>query len=109
MRTKEKPRIVEMEITLDAPPEEVWQALTDPEVLTRWFPLEAKVEPGPGGSIFLGWGPEIQGASGIQVWEPGKRLKVAWFEQGRPRCGLHAQRSCRTDGAATGSLRLRSL
>lgn len=82
MRTKEKPRIVEMEITLDAPPEEVWQALTDPEVLTRWFPLEAKVEPGPGGSIFLGWGPEIQGASGILVWEPGKRLKVARFEQG---------------------------
>ena len=26
--------------------------------------------------------PEIQGASEIQVWEPGKRLKVARFEQG---------------------------
>ena len=33
---------------------------------------QPKVEPGPGGSIFMGWAPEIQGASEMQAWEPGR-------------------------------------
>jgi uncharacterized protein YndB with AHSA1/START domain len=54
--------------------------LTDPDELTRWFPLEAHVEPGKGGKISLSWGPEYQGTAPIDIWEPGRRLR--WVESG---------------------------
>ncbi len=73
-------RSIEVELEIDAPVDAVWKALTDPEELTRWFPLEARVEPGPGGAIAMSWGPEAQGESRIRIWEPGSRLETTWFE-----------------------------
>ena len=49
MTTETKTRTIETEIRIDAPVDQVWQALTDPEELVRWFPLEAGVEPWPPG------------------------------------------------------------
>ncbi len=84
---KPKPaeRKTEKEIEIAAPVETVWKALTDPEELTRWFPLEARVTPGPGGSVWLSWGPGCEGEAPIDVWEPNRRLR--WVESaatGRP-------------------------
>ena len=45
-------RTIEKELEIDAPIEAVWKALTDAEELTNWFPLEARVKPGVGGSIW---------------------------------------------------------
>lgn len=55
-------REVVKESFIAAEPDEVWQALTDARELTRWFPVEARVEPGLGGSIWLSWG---EGAGAI--------------------------------------------
>lgn len=82
MSTKAGPetgRKIEMEVELDATPEQVWKALTDGEELKRWFPLEARVTPGVGGAIFLSWGADCEGQAGISVWEPGKRF--GWTEK----------------------------
>lgn len=38
-------------VEIEAPIERVWRALTEAAELERWFPLEARVEPGEGGSI----------------------------------------------------------
>lgn len=57
-RRKTTARVMEKEITLDAAGQEIWRMLTDSEQLARWFPLEARVEPGKGGRISLSWGPE---------------------------------------------------
>jgi uncharacterized protein YndB with AHSA1/START domain len=65
---------VEREIEIAAPVEEVWKALTDSKELARWFPLEARVTPGPGGKLFLSWGPGCEGETEIVAWEPGKKL-----------------------------------
>ncbi|HME11650.1 MAG TPA: SRPBCC domain-containing protein [Candidatus Acidoferrum sp.] len=62
------------EIEIAAPVEEVWKALTDPQELTKWFPLEARITPGVGGSLFLSWGPAWEGETQIVGWEPGKRF-----------------------------------
>lgn len=43
------------EITLAATPEDGWRMITQAENITRWFSPEARVEPGKGGKIFLGW------------------------------------------------------
>ncbi|HXV75142.1 MAG TPA: SRPBCC domain-containing protein, partial [Candidatus Polarisedimenticolaceae bacterium] len=80
MRTRSETRTVEMEIEIDAPPEAVWKALTDPDELVRWFPIEARVDPGEGGNIFLGWGAGMEGNCRIERWQPNQRLTTGWVE-----------------------------
>jgi uncharacterized protein YndB with AHSA1/START domain len=69
-------RRLERKIEVNAPIEDVWKTLTDPNELARWFPLEARVTPGLGGKIFVSWGPAFEGEAEIVTWEPGK--KFAW-------------------------------
>lgn len=66
------------EIRIDAPVERVWRALTEARELERWFPLDAEVEPGPDGRIWMSWGNELGGWSAIQVWDPPHHLRVEW-------------------------------
>jgi uncharacterized protein YndB with AHSA1/START domain len=67
-------RAIEMALEIAASPEAVWNALTNPAELTRWFPLEAQVTPDVGGRIRWSWGEPIVSEAGIGAWEPGKRL-----------------------------------
>jgi len=76
--TKAGTRSVETSIALPAPPERVWQALTQAQELMRWFPPLARVRPGKGGSIFMSWDGLYEGESAIQLWEPPRRLRTAW-------------------------------
>jgi uncharacterized protein YndB with AHSA1/START domain len=71
---------IEKQMELDAPAEKIWRMLTDPRELVRWFPLEARVEPGKGGKISLSWGPDCEATARIDIWEPGRRLR--WVESG---------------------------
>src|SRR5687768_3774184 len=73
-------RTVRGEVEIDAPVERVWQALTVADELMRWFPLDARVEPGAGGSIFMSWNNEFSGASQILDWEPPRLLRTTWGE-----------------------------
>ncbi len=69
-------RSVEARLEIDAPIEAVWKALTDAEELMRWFPLEARVEPGVGGTVLWSWGPSQQWQNAIEIWEPQTRLRL---------------------------------
>jgi uncharacterized protein YndB with AHSA1/START domain len=68
-------KTIEKKIEIDAPVEAVWTALTNAEELERWFPLEARVKPGAGGSIWLSWGPGCEAEAPIAVWEPNRHLQ----------------------------------
>lgn len=85
-RTKEpETRSAEGKIEVDATAERVWQALTDARELVRWFPLDARVEPGPGGSYYLSWLNEFAATTTIQVWEPPHHLRTTWsFDEAAP-------------------------
>lgn len=65
------------EIEIDAPPADVWRALTEGEELTRWFAVAAEVEPGEGGCWKVSWdeSPLIQ-LGRIDVWQPSRRLRM---------------------------------
>ncbi|MGH9804259.1 MAG: SRPBCC family protein, partial [Candidatus Acidiferrales bacterium] len=77
MAEERKPaRRVEASIEIDAPLDAVWKALTDGEELARWFPLAARVTPGPGGSIWMSWGSPWEGEAKIEIWEPERRLRL---------------------------------
>lgn len=75
---QEETRSAQGEITIDASPEKVWHALTDEKELVRWFPLDAKVEPGPGGSIYMSWLNEFAAKTEILVWDPPRHLRTVW-------------------------------
>jgi uncharacterized protein YndB with AHSA1/START domain len=71
------------EVTIDATPERVWRALTEARELERWFPLDARVEPGVGGTIWMSWRNEFAGDMKILAWEPPRHLRTAWtFHEG---------------------------
>jgi uncharacterized protein YndB with AHSA1/START domain len=74
--TDGKARTFTMEIDINATPDEVWRALTDAGELVRWFPLQARVTPGQGGTMFWGWDERWAWESRIDGWEPGKRLTL---------------------------------
>jgi uncharacterized protein YndB with AHSA1/START domain len=75
-------RTIEKEVVVKAPPDEVWNALTNAEELTRWFPVHARIEGGAGGTIWLSWGGGTEGRAPITAWEPHRRF--GWTESRGP-------------------------
>jgi uncharacterized protein YndB with AHSA1/START domain len=71
-------RSAEGRIEIAAPVERVWRALTEAAELERWFPLEARVEPGAEGRIFMSWGGEFEEWSEIRAWDPSHHLQTSW-------------------------------
>lgn len=71
------PATIEHTVEIAAPVEAVWKALTDAEELARWFPLEARVVPGPQGKVFLSWGADCEGEAPISAWEENRHLQIA--------------------------------
>ncbi|MBM3810532.1 MAG: SRPBCC domain-containing protein [Acidimicrobiia bacterium] len=63
-------------IAIDAPIELVWKAISEGEEITKWFAPDARVTPGEGGSLWLSWGPGMEGESKISIWEPGHRFQT---------------------------------
>src|SRR2546430_11285834 len=47
---------IEREIVFPASPEEVWEALTEPERLEEWFATEVELDARPGGEGIFRWG-----------------------------------------------------
>jgi uncharacterized protein YndB with AHSA1/START domain len=72
------------EIEIDATPEAVWKAITDPEELANWFPISAEASPGPGGTITYHWGHEFTAALSILEWTPPRHLRTTWMEAVMP-------------------------
>lgn len=66
------------QVTIHATPERVWQAVTEAAELERWFPLEARVEPGAGGRLWMSWRNEFAGEMEILVWDPPRHLRTSW-------------------------------
>jgi uncharacterized protein YndB with AHSA1/START domain len=64
-------------VSIDAPPDVLWAALTDPRELERWFPLTAQVTPGVGGLYSLRWRDRHAGDDWpVLAWDPGRHLAV---------------------------------
>jgi uncharacterized protein YndB with AHSA1/START domain len=71
-----EPQAIRMSAEIAAPPEAVWRALTEAQELSRWFAIEARVEPGEGGKIWLSWGEPVVAEWEIESWEPGRHLRA---------------------------------
>lgn len=70
------PRSHETTITIDAPMQDVWEHLTVPAQLDRWFAPRTTVDPRPGGLMVSQWGPSLVRRATIQQWEPPHHLRL---------------------------------
>jgi uncharacterized protein YndB with AHSA1/START domain len=67
-------------VTMPAPPEEVWSALTEPAQLERWL-ASAQFDPRPDGAVNLVWPGESEMHGVIAEIDPPRRLRYSWFER----------------------------
>jgi uncharacterized protein YndB with AHSA1/START domain len=65
---------VQDEITVDAPPDDIWQAITSGPHLDSWFIGHSTVEPRLGGRVRMDFGGGAVSDSTITTWEPGKHF-----------------------------------
>lgn len=71
--------LIEREVMISAPQERVWDALTAPEELARWFGDSAEIDLRPGGAARFGW--EGYGDSFhavVETVEPPTRFAYRW-------------------------------
>jgi uncharacterized protein YndB with AHSA1/START domain len=71
---------VERTVDLPAPPEEVWEAVTDAEQLSRWFADDVELDARPGGRGRFVDGDEARRARVDEV-EPARRLAFRWWPE----------------------------
>jgi uncharacterized protein YndB with AHSA1/START domain len=76
-------RAFEMTIEIAVSPDAVWQALTDPTEVTRWFASHADIQPGIGGKWMVSWDGNWPWNTEIEIWEPSRHLRLV-DRAGRP-------------------------
>jgi len=70
------------EVVFPAPPEEVWEALTEPERLEEWFANEVELDARPGGAGVFRWGDGDERHATVREAEPAERLVLDWDDAG---------------------------
>lgn len=73
-------KVVERELELDAPREEVWRALTEPERLREWLANDVELDVRPGGEGRFGWADGEERRALVQLVEPEERLVLDWWD-----------------------------
>jgi uncharacterized protein YndB with AHSA1/START domain len=73
--------MIRREILLDAPREEVWEALTDPERLEDWFANDVDLDLRPGGGATFRWANGEERHAIVRSVEPEERLAFDWEDE----------------------------
>ena len=71
---------VSRQVTIDATPEAVWGALTDPPQLASWFDADAAIDPRPGGAVRFRWPDGTERRGLVIELDPPRRLAFRWRE-----------------------------
>ena len=66
-------------VDIAAPTSRVWTALVEPKLLARWYGPGAEVRPRMGGSFDTTLDPGIARQATIDVFEPGRRLRLVYL------------------------------
>jgi uncharacterized protein YndB with AHSA1/START domain len=71
--------MVERQVTLPAPPDDVWTALTDPAEIGNWFEAEVEWDLRPGGAARFSRPDGTQRAGTIVTVREGEVLRFRWW------------------------------
>ena len=69
---------VKREIEVEASPDEVWRALTDPDELERWFANDVELEAEPGGEGVFRWDDGDERHAVVEEVELERRFVFTW-------------------------------
>jgi uncharacterized protein YndB with AHSA1/START domain len=73
---------VEREIVVPEAPDEVWEALTEPERLEEWFASDVELDARPGGEGVFRWGDGEERRAVVRELEEAERLVLDWDDGG---------------------------
>jgi uncharacterized protein YndB with AHSA1/START domain len=73
---------VEREIVVPEAPDEVWEALTEPERLEEWFASDVELDARPGGEGVFHWGDGDERRAVVREVEEAERLVLDWDDGG---------------------------
>jgi uncharacterized protein YndB with AHSA1/START domain len=73
---------VTREVVFAASPDEVWDALTDPEQLEEWFANDVELDAREGGEGVFRWDDGEERHATVVEAEPGERLVLDWDDEG---------------------------
>jgi uncharacterized protein YndB with AHSA1/START domain len=73
---------VTREIVFPVSPDEVWEALTDPEQLEEWFANDVELDPREGGAGVFRWDDGEERRATVVEAEPGEKLVLDWDDEG---------------------------
>ena len=73
--------VIEQVYFFEAPFEKVFQALTDPKILVKWFLSKAKVAPSKGGSYSFDWIGGYHMTGKVKQFERNKAVSFSWSDK----------------------------
>jgi uncharacterized protein YndB with AHSA1/START domain len=73
---------VEREIVVPEAPAEVWEALTEPELLEEWFASDVELDAQTGGEGIFRWGDGDERRAVVREVEEAERLVLDWDDGG---------------------------
>jgi uncharacterized protein YndB with AHSA1/START domain len=73
---------VERAILLEAEPERVWEAITDPELLSEWLADEVEIDPREGGEVVCRYADGEERRGEVALVEEAERLAFEWRREG---------------------------
>jgi uncharacterized protein YndB with AHSA1/START domain len=73
---------VTREIVFPVPPDEVWEALTDPDQLEEWFANDVELDPTEGGEGLFRWDDGEERHATVVEATPSERLVLDWDDEG---------------------------
>lgn len=68
------------DLWIDAPPDRVFEAVSTPEGLDRWWTLGASGSPAEGAEYELGFGPGWEWRARVSLLRPGSEMELAILE-----------------------------
>jgi uncharacterized protein YndB with AHSA1/START domain len=74
---------VEREVVFPAPPDEVWEALTEAERLEEWFANDVELDARPGGEGTFRWDDGEERHAVVRELEEERRIVLDWDDDGR--------------------------
>jgi uncharacterized protein YndB with AHSA1/START domain len=81
---------VEREIVVPVEPDELWEALTDPERLEEWFANDVELDAHEGGEGHFRWDNGEERHATVREAVPGEKLVLDWEDEGAVEFDLEA-------------------
>ncbi len=99
MPGQDPPASVVRERTLDAPPDEVWETLTDEALLALWLAADVELDLREGGRARFAFDDGEVRDGEVERVEPAQRLSWSWWSDGTDRG--HVEFHLRPEGPGT--------